>query len=275
MSETPWFKPGSRASGANCCVVRQRGDGESSGWVRGGIQPRSALASRFTSACCALHMPQVRDAMVSKPCFKCGDTKPLEEFYTHPRMLDGHLNKCKECTKRDVRVHNRVVLQRDPEFYRRRYAKRMGYEEPQPRRTPKERKASKRRPLAERFWEKVEKTDGCWLWTSTLNTWGYGQFQIGRTKQYRAHRIAYELTYGPIPAGMHVCHHCDNPRCVRPDHLFLGTHLDNMRDRQAKGRYNFVRPRDEFCRRGHKFAYHNGRQQICLECRKLYRSAHA
>lgn len=51
-----------------------------------------------------------------------------------------------------------------------------------------------------------------------------------------AHRVAWELSFGPVPAGLFVCHHCDNPRCVRPDHLFVGTHDANMRDRDRKGR---------------------------------------
>jgi hypothetical protein len=85
------------------------------------------------------------------------------------------------------------------------------------------------------FWEHVNKTDGCWLWTAGKTGVGYGTFIIDG-KSVGAHRHSYALHYGPIPPGMLVCHRCDNPLCVRPDHLFLGSHLDNMRDMAAKGR---------------------------------------
>lgn len=96
----------------------------------------------------------------------------------------------------------------------------------------------------QRFWEKVDKSDidGCWLWRgATQAPWGYGSFQRGvgadgKNHSDVAHRVSYELTYGPILNGLFVCHHCDNPRCVRPDHLFLGTHTDNMADMHQKGR---------------------------------------
>ena len=88
----------------------------------------------------------------------------------------------------------------------------------------------------ERFWPKVEKTDECWLWTaSRYKSGGYGQFTVD-SLGIRAHRFAYELLVGPIPSGMCVLHRCDNPPCVRPDHLFLGTQHDNAKDRTAKGR---------------------------------------
>jgi len=77
--------------------------------------------------------------------------------------------------------------------------------------------------------------NGCWEWTAHRNMNGYGTFRLeGRT--CLAHRAAWELAYGPIPDGIRVLHHCDNPSCVRPDHLFLGTQDDNIRDREEKGR---------------------------------------
>lgn len=97
-----------------------------------------------------------------------------------------------------------------------------------------------RRSLADRFWERVNQGDGCWEWNSTRIPRGYGYFHWGSKARY-AHRTAWELTYGKIPNGMFVCHHCDNPPCVRPDHLFLGTQSDNMRDCKEKGRGKYPR----------------------------------
>lgn len=74
---------------------------------------------------------------------------------------------------------------------------------------------------------------GCWLWTGT-SLKGYGKMNVkSRTKM--AHRVAYEAYIGPIPAGMFVCHKCDVPSCINPNHLFVGTHADNMTDRNKKG----------------------------------------
>lgn len=94
------------------------------------------------------------------------------------------------------------------------------------------------RPLAARFWEKVSKTDGCWLWTASLTRGGYGQFSPRKGVIRRAHRIAWLLVNGPVPDGLWVLHRCDTPACVRPDHLFLGTPKDNHADMEAKGRAN-------------------------------------
>lgn len=88
-------------------------------------------------------------------------------------------------------------------------------------------------PEQDRFWSLVDtRSNNCWKWTGSRTPGGYGQF-----RGYRAHRYSYQLVNGPIPPGMVVCHACDNPSCVRPDHLFLGTHLDNMDDAHRKGRF--------------------------------------
>ena len=89
-----------------------------------------------------------------------------------------------------------------------------------------------------RFWSKVDKSGECWIWTAALNGAGYGVFRL-KDHNSLAHRFAYECLVGPIPAGMQVCHHCDNPPCVRPEHLFVGTHQDNMADMHAKGRRSY------------------------------------
>ena len=107
------------------------------------------------------------------------------------------------------------------------------------------------RPVAERFWEKVSR-DGpvpahrpelgpCWIWTAGINVrrGGYGMFALRKGVIRRAHRIAWQLERGEVPDGVWVLHHCDNPPCVRPDHLFLGTPKDNSGDKDAKGRGNY------------------------------------
>lgn len=95
--------------------------------------------------------------------------------------------------------------------------------------------------IEERFWRRTNiKSDvDCWEWTNSKDEKGYGLFSIGR-KTFRAHRIAYELKNGKIPKGMLVCHTCDNPSCVNPNHLFIGTNLDNCKDKILKERAMYV-----------------------------------
>lgn len=99
----------------------------------------------------------------------------------------------------------------------------------------------------EDFWKWVDKSGECWLWTGTTSE-GYGRVRHG-PKKLLAHRVAYELTKGPIPKGMEVCHSCDNPTCVNPAHLWLGTHRDNMRDAHQKGRIKAPGERPGFPRK--------------------------
>jgi hypothetical protein len=89
--------------------------------------------------------------------------------------------------------------------------------------------------LEQRFWAKVRKDSDCWVWTGAFSSTGYGGFKVnGRDEG--AHRFSYTIHFGQIPPGLCVLHRCDNPACVRPAHLFLGTKGDNNRDRAIKGR---------------------------------------
>ena len=96
---------------------------------------------------------------------------------------------------------------------------------------------------AERFWAKVDKTGECWEWTASLSTDGYGQLAING-RMFSAHRLSYMMNH-PLTIDLleghreiFVCHRCDNPKCVNPAHLFLGSGADNAKDREAKGRGN-------------------------------------
>lgn len=99
--------------------------------------------------------------------------------------------------------------------------------------------AQRGKSLVERFNEKVERTEGCWLWQSAIGSRGYGIFWVGGERRSAfAHRIAYEIAHPdePMPAGLLVMHSCDNPRCVNPAHLSLGTNSQNQLDSSRKGR---------------------------------------
>ena len=103
--------------------------------------------------------------------------------------------------------------------------------------------------MESRFWSKVDKNNikECWGWTASLNNKGYGQFYTGKTMM-TAHRTSWMLTNGNIPKGLNVLHKCDNPLCVNPEHLFLGTLSDNMQDCRDKGR--LVMPNTKGCNHG-------------------------
>lgn len=95
-------------------------------------------------------------------------------------------------------------------------------------------------PLPNRLWPKVDirSEDECWEWNAAKTRFGYGYLSIGRRDEglVLAHRAVWELTHGPLPNGMKVCHTCDNPSCCNPSHLFTGTQADNLTDCKVKGR---------------------------------------
>ena len=118
--------------------------------------------------------------------------------------------------------------------------------------------------MEERFWEKVMKTDTCWLWTAGRDSAGYGIFRTGgRANVSKAHRVAYVLAKGPVPAGLDLDHLCRVRRCVNPDHLEPVTRKENILRGVGIGAIN---ARKIHCLRGHVLPAREGHQRQCLTC---------
>lgn len=147
-------------------------------------------------------------------------------------------------------------------------------------------KSRRNRPLSERVLSLCrQQEDGCWIWTGHVTRNGYGSigvtFNRGRARYIGAHRASWMAFRGEIAAGLCVCHHCDVPLCVNPDHLFLGTLKDNTRDMIAKGRAKLIsivgdsngRAPALLCKRGHPLSgdnyVRNGHAHMCRACAQL------
>lgn len=171
-----------------------------------------------------------------KHCPRCHATLPAEMFYVTLGTASGLSTHCKPCARvLALARHNKQPLPPTPRCD---VCLALQHERG---------KTVDVRPAVERFWEKVDRSGGpeaCWPWTGATQK-GYGAFGLEDGKIVRAHRFMWEITYGPIPDGLNVLHHCDNRPCCNPHptHLFLGTFQDNTLDMVIKGRHGTAKTR--------------------------------
>lgn len=129
-------------------------------------------------------------------------------------------------------------------------------------------------PTAERFWSKVHRTDDCWLWTDALNAKGYGQFKLGPGRMVKPHRMAYELSVGPIPDGLVIDHLCRVRHCVNPAHMEPVSIAENTRRGDATPPQARVNREKTHCPQGHAYdeantGHYRGRR-YCRTCQNEY-----
>ncbi len=142
---------------------------------------------------------------------RCGSILKVRKAH----LVSGKTQSC-GCLCYDLRCEKKVSLHPNPNLAR------LGCSE----------------TIVKRFWRKVNKTQSCWLWIGSRNQKGYGLIGPGSAgSMIGAHRLSWALHHGSIPDGLWVLHHCDNPPCVRPEHLWLGSNHDNVRDRELKDRH--------------------------------------
>lgn len=183
-----------------------------------------------------------------KRCTRCGETKPLNEFYRESAVRGGGpISRCKPCFTAKTREYRQ--------------------------RRKEQNRARRDQERIERFWSNVVEVDGCWEWQGYRNRAGYGQITWSR-QGILAHRHAYALTYGPIPDGMVIDHLCRNPPCIRPDHMEPVTIAENS----LRGKPG-IRP--THCPHGHPYVGDNvyyrfperQRWPVCRVCARAQRRA--
>lgn len=154
----------------------------------------------------------------AKKCTDCKQFLPINRFSKNPHHTGGYDCACKSCRSIRGKEHREKFKLLGKHYW-------------------EDYLLANREKFEPRFWSRTDKhEEGCWQWIGSLNSSGYGSFGIKGTV-VASHRVCYVLTYGKISdSKLYVCHHCDCRNCVRPDHLFLGTHKDNMKDCARKGR---------------------------------------